>query len=327
MVHQAFTESDRYAELVDRRGKHRCVTIDYEDDFHIDVVPSIEVNGECLIMNRQSNDFEPTDGDGYARWFANENEITGGKLVQVGRLAKYLRDEHEWAVRSIMITTLLGNMVSDEDSSDAYVDLPTALNTLFRRLDEWLQFQEQKPEVVNPALPDERFDRGWEDEVFDELRVEVHRLAATIGQAIGETDAETSAAKWQEALGEDFSILDEDLPGGSGVASAPLSLQKADHAKPLSEIAQAVAITCRVNIEATVYNKSGKIQFGSINSGGTVAAARAIRFKVWTDAKEPYDVQWQVVNTGPHAARNNALRGGFLAGRRLDGSPAQTLHN
>ncbi len=45
--HKAFKNSDRYKELVDRRGKHRCVTIDYAtNDFHVDVVPSIERSGQ-----------------------------------------------------------------------------------------------------------------------------------------------------------------------------------------------------------------------------------------------------------------------------------------
>jgi hypothetical protein len=50
------------------------VTIDYADDFHVDVVPSIEIDGRCWIMNRKTNEFEATDGDGYARWFAGQNK-------------------------------------------------------------------------------------------------------------------------------------------------------------------------------------------------------------------------------------------------------------
>jgi len=36
-----FKKTERYKDLVDTRGKERCVTIDYESDFHIDIVPRL----------------------------------------------------------------------------------------------------------------------------------------------------------------------------------------------------------------------------------------------------------------------------------------------
>src|SRR6185436_1116988 len=121
----------------DRRGKHRCVTIDYAtNDFHVDIVPSVEWSGQCYIMNRKTNAFELTDGDGYAAWFSGRKDITGGaELVRVVRLCKYLRDEHNWPVKSILLTTLLGLQVYDGDSSAKYVDTPTALITIVSRTD------------------------------------------------------------------------------------------------------------------------------------------------------------------------------------------------
>ena len=92
-LHNEFKKSKRYCELVDRRGKSRCVTIDYESDFHIDIVPAIEINGVFKIMNKNSNEFEDTDGDGYAEWFEDKNLIASGQyLTKVVRLIKYLRD-------------------------------------------------------------------------------------------------------------------------------------------------------------------------------------------------------------------------------------------
>src|SRR5438874_710633 len=36
-----FKQTERYKDKVDTRGKTRCVTIDYESDFHIDIVPAV----------------------------------------------------------------------------------------------------------------------------------------------------------------------------------------------------------------------------------------------------------------------------------------------
>jgi len=41
---------DRYKDKVDTRGKARCVTIDYESDFHIDIVPTIETDGVLNLV-------------------------------------------------------------------------------------------------------------------------------------------------------------------------------------------------------------------------------------------------------------------------------------
>lgn len=80
-LHNEFKKTKRYSELVDRRGKSRCVTIDYESDFHIDIVPAIKINGIFKIMNKNSNEFEDTDGDGYAEWFETKNLITSNQYL------------------------------------------------------------------------------------------------------------------------------------------------------------------------------------------------------------------------------------------------------
>lgn len=137
--HNAFKNSDRYEESADRRGKLRCVTIDYAtNDFHVDVAPSIERSGQCDIMNRKTNAFELTDGDGYAAWFSGRNDITGGhELVRVVRLCKDLRDEHGWPIKSILLTTLLGLRVYNSDKPTTFADTPTALVNLLYRTDNW----------------------------------------------------------------------------------------------------------------------------------------------------------------------------------------------
>jgi hypothetical protein len=140
VVEAAFLASDRYKDMVNPDG-NRCVTIEYVGDFHVDVVPSVEINGQCWIMNHQSNQFELTDGDGYANWFSQQNAKTNAHLAKVVRLAKYLRDHHAWEAKSILLTTLLGRQVSAADTATTFPDVPTTLFVLTTRLDAWLQGQ------------------------------------------------------------------------------------------------------------------------------------------------------------------------------------------
>lgn len=63
-LYAAFRRSSVYHDLVDR--KTRCVTVDYADDFHIDVVPYLERGGAGhYITNRHDNIFELTNPEGF----------------------------------------------------------------------------------------------------------------------------------------------------------------------------------------------------------------------------------------------------------------------
>jgi hypothetical protein len=322
--HKAFKNSERYKELVDRRGKNRCVTIDYAtNDFHVDIVPSVERSGQCYIMNRRTNAFELTDGDGYAAWFTGRNEITGGaELVRVVRLCKYLRDEHDWPVKSILLTTLLGLRVYDTDRATTFPDTPTALITLLSRTDTWLQSQKTMPQVANPALPTETFTRHWDQETFEAFQKKFHESTVDALAAYNEADADKSGEAWRKVFGDKFPIVEEDLESGGELAkAAALTLGPSTHARPLSDIApEGSRREGYLNLRAWTYSYNGKVQFDGISSPARVSAGRAIKFRAATNVSRPYWLHWQVVNTGGHAAAENALRGNFFKGKKLDGT-------
>jgi len=45
-----FRDSDRYKDITDTNGKTRCVTIDYEGDFHVDLVPIVRYRTGALRL-------------------------------------------------------------------------------------------------------------------------------------------------------------------------------------------------------------------------------------------------------------------------------------
>ena len=205
-LHGEFKNTDRYKDIVDRRGKNRCVTLDYANDFHIDIVPCIQKDGEHKIMNKNLNEFEDTDGDGYALWFNSRNAITGSKhLVKVVRLIKYLRDSKQtFSAKSILLTTLLGNHVYDTDGQGNYPDVPTALKTLLGRLDDYLQANSSMPTITNPTLSTEDFNRHWDQEKYTNFRDRIHDYRVKVDEAYDSDDEEESLEKWTEVFGDDF---------------------------------------------------------------------------------------------------------------------------
>ena len=220
-VADQFRTSDRYKDKVDTKGKCRCVTIDYESDFHIDVVPAVRTQNGLQIINKNMNAFEPTDGDGYANWFEAKSVLAQGFLVEIVRLVKYIRDTRQrFNVKSILLTTLLGNLVFETDALKDYADLPTSLKILVNRLDAYLQANTVMPVVTNPMLPTESFNRHWDQEKYDLFKKQVQTLNKEVNDAYDEQDETESVEEWQLIFGDDFSSLKDEMEDKAGESVA-----------------------------------------------------------------------------------------------------------
>jgi hypothetical protein len=114
-LHSAFRENGTYKDKV-RRFFH-CVTITYAIARKIDVAPSVVNQGGLTrleVCNREAEDFEKSEPRQY----------------------------------SVLLTTILGYRITSIDKdSEAFTDGPSALKTIFGRLDDWLQLNASKPSV------------------------------------------------------------------------------------------------------------------------------------------------------------------------------------
>lgn len=311
-----FRETDRYKDLVDTLGKERCVTIDYESDFHIDIVPSVTIGDVSLIMNKATNQFESTDGDGYAEWFSSQNSITGKKqLIKVTRLLKYIRDTKEkFEIKSILLTTLLGSQVYTSDIQDVeYADIPTSFVTIISRLDTFLQSNSAMPTVRNPVLTTEDFNRKWTQEKYSKFRQSIHEIAIVALDAYEENNEVESLKKWQKIFGTDFSIPVEDLTV-SEEESSSIILGDYSHRQmpPWTKVIQG-------SVEIIKCHVSGKINTTISSNAWPITNGNSLNYVAEvTGISEPYEVWWQVVNTGDHASNENCLRGGFEPPKNLN---------
>ena len=189
------------------RRKTRCVMLDYAGDVHLDIVPCISFDGTHYICNRDTGEFEPTDGTGYRDWFNDKNRETAGNLKRVTRLLKYMRDHKgNFTAPSVLLTTLIGNTV---DGTGAFGSVPDALRTVMVRIDSFLQANPQMPAIPNPALPDEDFTRKWEQRKYAHFRDMFHTYALKVDDAYAEQDHNASVRKWRAVFGDDFGKLRE----------------------------------------------------------------------------------------------------------------------
>ena len=207
-IYNVFRDNDTYKDKVTR--KTRCVTINYAGDFHLDVVPCVEYDDTYYICNRHDKKYEKTDGDGYKSWLVKKNRIVGGNYFRKStRLLKFLRDHKDnFSVKSILLTTMLGNEVDDNalDDSD-FSDLPTTLKTLSDRLNDFLRDHWTIPIIENPVMPEEDFNRHWDDKKYANFRDKFDLYTKRIDEAFEEKNHNESVKKWRKLFGDKFGKL------------------------------------------------------------------------------------------------------------------------
>ena len=185
------------------RLKTRCVTIDYAGDFHLDVVPCVTSVEGHYVCNRIDNKLEETDGPGYRDWFNEKNRITGGNLKRVVRLLKYLRDhKNSFTAKSILLTTLAGNTIRASDEGKKSVStIADTLVTVLTRMNDYLQQHPNIPEIKNPVLATENFNRHWDQRKYANFR---NRVQAYAQAAKSEPSSEKAIKLWQDLFGDTF---------------------------------------------------------------------------------------------------------------------------
>ena len=188
------------------RPGNRCITLDYARDFHLDLVPRVTRQGGHFICNREKNCFEATDGTGYRNWFSEQSRITKVNLKRAVRLLKFVRDRHHnYVAKSILLTTLAGKTIHPSDRGEEAVrTVADTLATVLTRMDGYLQRHATMPDIINPALPSEDFNRHWSEDRYSYFRERVHSHAQIAREALACPSIEESIRIWRRLLGSNF---------------------------------------------------------------------------------------------------------------------------
>jgi hypothetical protein len=208
-VYQALDRHSTYGDMPHSR-KCRCVRLIYAGSCHVDIVPYLKLSGgRQVIVNRDNDEWEDTNPEGFTAWMREKDQTTGGNLRRVIRLMKYLRDHKNsfTGTRSVILTTLLGEQVSGVKllfDTGYYNSTPTALVHIVNDLDAWLQARPIKPSIPDPSGSGVTFDHRWDQATYAYFRDRIHAHAGQMQDAYDEPDKDTSVAKWQAVFGDGF---------------------------------------------------------------------------------------------------------------------------
>ena len=298
-----------YRDMVDR--KTRCVTVDYANDFHIDVVPYLERGGGRYVTNRHQNRFELTNPEGFNEWLDERNRDASNHLVEVIRLVKYLRDfKGTFSIKSVILTTLLASQVNQAHLlGDAayYADMPTTLWRVITALDAYLQANPIMPTIADPSHTGENFSDRWDQDGYANFRSKIHYYAGKIHAAYREGDKAISLKLWQEVFGEEFTAPPvTQKPKLASLEVIPPTEQFLERDFNITS----TPTKHRVRLVGRIGKKAG-FRHGLLSSrGNRVEKGRQLYFSIADcDVPEPYDVYWKVRNSGEEADRVGQLRG------------------
>ena len=209
-LHSEFYNDGNYKKIVEKNT--RCVTLNYKGDFHVDIVPFLKVSGSFCIPNNDENKWESTNPIAYTEWLMAKNVIANNYLIKAIRLFKYLRDiKQNFSVKSILLSTLIGNCIGEKESVPNFKNQPTSFVTIFGRLNDFLQSNPNMPTIKNPTLTTEDFNRYWDREKYSNFRDKIKSYYEKAKDAYQEQDKQESIKKWKLVFGDEFpDAIEED---------------------------------------------------------------------------------------------------------------------
>lgn len=352
-VGDRFKQHKDYAEKLEE--KNRCWRINYAGDFHLDVTPAISDYGQTtslLIPDKTLVNWEPSNPEGYAKWFRSRMAAQYMKkkaalaeaayksideipdyavktpLQRVIQLLKRHRDiqfgDDENKPISMIITTLAAHSYMSQDS------LCGALVAVAKSLRSCVEVRGRTYWVANPANPLENFADKWQEQT--ELETAFFRWTDDLVNHILSLEQCSSLVEAEKLL---YSLFGEQVVSTAIKAVAP-TYKSSITVRPAYQfdVPHRIALSWplvrkyKVTITARVVEARKHVQYRvrgvmphSLSSGGsTLRKGFGLKYYAVTDAPPPYEVRWQIVNTGEEARAKDGLRGqSFELSNRIDG--------
>jgi len=213
---------------------------------------------------------------------------------------------------SIIITTLAAQSYQDE------TEVPSALHTILRDMDLHIEQRHGIDWVANPTNGLENFADKWVE--YPQRRTNFYEwleaARSDFRQLEGASTREEATQLIQESFGDETLARMAARRKGSALtrlfdqAKARL-LRNAPHRAPPPWTPQAGG---SVRIHQASKHESGFRPQPLSSDGPPIRKGADLRFYAKTDIPRPYEVYWQVVNTGQEAENARCLRGGFDTG-------------
>lgn len=334
MVGRRLRAKEEYAKIL--TASRRCWVLTFSERFHLDVLPSIP-NLErpptgIWLTDKELRYWQRSNPKGFAAWFFGQMSTLQEAILKASvegvpewrvrtplqracQLLKRHRDIHfseqpDLQPISIIITTLAGRAYEGETSVAA------AVAGVLGRMCSHVEKVERRWRIANPGDPGENFADKW-NEHPERADAFFAWHAAALEDFRSIIDAGTLAEQ-RLAIGKSLRPSERMLKGiDAGRLPQVAELYEAAPPPPPANDThqQRIPWTTDLRYKARVTGGVHRRRDGSKElwplSGRAVSKKMELFFQVETNTPRPYDVRWQVVNTGREAEEAEQLRGGF----------------
>ena len=300
-----------------------CVRVYYNEGYHVDIpvyriISEGDMYGTAVISYElASSDWKPSNPESVNAWFDKRNKslspdtTNGRQLRRIVRMLKaFARSRDSWQSKiatGFMITTLIADECYHHDIGREDKALYNTMVAMRDRLYDSL-------EINHPTINGEKLTKGKYDARARFLRDKLDWAINELGILHNnDCDSEKALKAWGKIFNTDFFT--------SRLQKRPLEIKSASNSYILRELNPPHRkkapwpedIKGHVAIEATMAKKGFRTKRFSSNSTPLPKRAELL-FTAITNVYEPYEVYWQIVNTGQEAQYANCLRGGFEQG-------------
>jgi len=285
----------------------------------LDIIPAVPVtdnDGILLVPDRESKRWLRTNPKGHIEYITklNDEDHAKGKFVPLAKMMKWWwkyqcsivqPDQERPKPKGFWIECLAAERFdpTQEDMASHFIKLLFNISQAYKNT-------AGVPTLNDPGLRGETIKANITTADFQIFMKTVNASLTLAIQAYREVDEGKSSRLWRQVFGEAVPV--------SELAESTKVLHES--AYPLGGVSHAVPIPWRENlrykviIDAYLYSLDMKIKFRGINSDARFRDNIRIKYIASTNAPAPYEVYWQVVNTGRHAEIRNGLRGSIFPG-------------
>lgn len=280
-----------------------------------------------------TDDWYVSNPKGYAEWFKSKitkriEKLAEYRQVRVDQIPTYnvkstlqktiqilkrhrdilFKDDHDNKPISVIITTLAAQFYNSEDSLlDALANIISKMSTLTERNPTGLKVQ-------NPVNPLENFTDKWTEKPSKEqaFRFWVSRINEDLSNALEAGDVTSVAEIFAPSFGENMiktAVNKYNIGKGSNnlivlnERAMPSRFNVPHRQKP----PWPVSMMHKVKLQGYYGPSRACYEFAS--NSNPLPKHNQLRFIATTDVGKPFDVYWQIVNTGFEAQSKNQLRG------------------
>lgn len=321
----------------------RCWTINYvdEDNFHIDILPSVPINDEddgfIAITDKDnplyfniSDEWEISNPKGYSNWFMETSEFQSYKLFEAKRFYSKVEDIPDYKVRtplqrivqifkrhaevmfeenieykpsSVIITTLAAKQY--REAIMVHDNLLDVMTYIASNINKGIDYKDGKPCIYNPVNKDEILSGKWdkEDLYFDEFQRWIFQL---------QVDLNVENQHYRDI--DRISYLKRSLYKQKEERLPVVKMEDIRHHRKMKW-----PFDNREEVRIIASYKYKGFRYKRIQSGVGLNKNGNLKFEVKANNLKRYDIYWQITNTGKEATNANCLRGDFYESEMEEG--------